>query len=416
MSRWHAHPPRRAGRGRPGGGPAGDLYVEVNRAAARVFVRDGDDLHCTIRVRWSTPALGTTVTLDTIIDGPPRSPSPRVRSPSCRSCVATACRSCAPRCAATAMRISRWSSRRRLDGKQSKLLQEFKNHRDRDQAEVVSTGSQNSGGLFSRLRDAFSAADRRRPDGCDRLLSRPPARRRPSRSARRAEGRHAATVRRIKPGERFAARGRSRRSRRRRRHRRREGPPRPRGDSPARPAAAHAAGDPGAGATEGRTLRTGSRTCHRGGDRRRRAVAVVALRRPLGGRQDPQGRHPLAQRGDRGGEAGPALVRARGRRPAPHAAGTGAGAGGRRTRWRRGSAARVGEVAVRVAAAAGRARGDAGGRPRRGTVRRRDRRPHGAGATAVLLGPTVLRTSTAAAVALGAIGVLTDRWSSAPID
>lgn len=35
----------------------------------------------------------------------------------------------------------------------------------------------------------------------------------------------------------------------------------------------------------------------------------------------------------------------------------------------------------------------------------------GAGATAVRLGPTVLRTSTAAAVALGALGVLTDRWS-----
>ncbi|MGV0785928.1 16S rRNA (uracil(1498)-N(3))-methyltransferase [Mycolicibacterium sp. XJ2] len=34
-----------------------------------------------------------------------------------------------------------------------------------------------------------------------------------------------------------------------------------------------------------------------------------------------------------------------------------------------------------------------------------------AGATAVRLGPTVLRTSTAAAVALGALGVLTDRWS-----
>lgn len=35
----------------------------------------------------------------------------------------------------------------------------------------------------------------------------------------------------------------------------------------------------------------------------------------------------------------------------------------------------------------------------------------GAGAKAVRLGPTVLRTSTAAAVALGAIGVLTDRWA-----
>jgi 16S rRNA (uracil1498-N3)-methyltransferase len=34
-----------------------------------------------------------------------------------------------------------------------------------------------------------------------------------------------------------------------------------------------------------------------------------------------------------------------------------------------------------------------------------------AGATAVRLGPTVLRTSTAAAVALGALGALTPRWS-----
>jgi len=35
-----------------------------------------------------------------------------------------------------------------------------------------------------------------------------------------------------------------------------------------------------------------------------------------------------------------------------------------------------------------------------------------AGAVAVHLGPTVLRTSTAAAVALGALGVLTTRWDS----
>ena len=37
----------------------------------------------------------------------------------------------------------------------------------------------------------------------------------------------------------------------------------------------------------------------------------------------------------------------------------------------------------------------------------------GAGAVAVRLGPNVLRTSTAAAVALGALGVLTSRWASA---
>lgn len=34
-----------------------------------------------------------------------------------------------------------------------------------------------------------------------------------------------------------------------------------------------------------------------------------------------------------------------------------------------------------------------------------------AGAAIVRLGPTVLRTSTAAAVALGALGVLTGRWA-----
>ncbi|WP_072802451.1 16S rRNA (uracil(1498)-N(3))-methyltransferase [Rhodococcoides yunnanense] len=38
------------------------------------------------------------------------------------------------------------------------------------------------------------------------------------------------------------------------------------------------------------------------------------------------------------------------------------------------------------------------------------------GATPVMLGPNVLRTSTAAAVALGAIGVLTRRWAEAPLD
>lgn len=40
----------------------------------------------------------------------------------------------------------------------------------------------------------------------------------------------------------------------------------------------------------------------------------------------------------------------------------------------------------------------------------------GIGAQPALLGPTVLRTSTAAAVALGALGVMTDRWSGTPPD
>ncbi|MGH3636891.1 MAG: molecular chaperone DnaJ, partial [Mycobacterium sp.] len=47
----------------PGGGPAGDLYVEIHEQGHDVFVRDGDDLHCTISVPMVDAALGTTVTV-----------------------------------------------------------------------------------------------------------------------------------------------------------------------------------------------------------------------------------------------------------------------------------------------------------------------------------------------------------------
>ena len=50
----------------PGGGPAGDLYVEIDVARHPVFARDGDDLLCTITVPMTAAALGTTVELPTL--------------------------------------------------------------------------------------------------------------------------------------------------------------------------------------------------------------------------------------------------------------------------------------------------------------------------------------------------------------
>ncbi|WP_432479679.1 molecular chaperone DnaJ [Nocardioides sp. GXQ0305] len=50
----------------PGGGPAGDLYVEINVAAHDTFTRQGDDLHCTITLPMTAAALGTTLTLPTL--------------------------------------------------------------------------------------------------------------------------------------------------------------------------------------------------------------------------------------------------------------------------------------------------------------------------------------------------------------
>ena len=50
----------------PGGGPAGDLYVEMHVAPHPTFTRHGNDLHCTVTVPMSAAALGTTITLPTL--------------------------------------------------------------------------------------------------------------------------------------------------------------------------------------------------------------------------------------------------------------------------------------------------------------------------------------------------------------
>ena len=47
----------------PGGGPAGDLYVEIHVAEHPVFARQGADLHCQVTVPMTAAALGTTLDL-----------------------------------------------------------------------------------------------------------------------------------------------------------------------------------------------------------------------------------------------------------------------------------------------------------------------------------------------------------------
>jgi molecular chaperone DnaJ len=50
----------------PGGGPAGDLYIEVTEAADEVFTREGSDLHCIVALPMTAAALGTDVVLTTL--------------------------------------------------------------------------------------------------------------------------------------------------------------------------------------------------------------------------------------------------------------------------------------------------------------------------------------------------------------
>ena len=59
---------RLAGEGEvgPGGGPPGDLFVEVEELPHERFTRDGADLHCNVQVPMTAAALGTVITLDTL--------------------------------------------------------------------------------------------------------------------------------------------------------------------------------------------------------------------------------------------------------------------------------------------------------------------------------------------------------------
>lgn len=140
----------------PGGGPAGDLYVEVHEQAHDVFVREGDHLHCTVSVPMVDAALGVTVTVDAILDGLSEITIPPGTQP---GSVITL--------RGLGMPHLRSNTRgdlhvhvevvvpTRLDHQDIELLRELKGRRDREVADVRSTHAA-AGGLFSRLRETFT--------------------------------------------------------------------------------------------------------------------------------------------------------------------------------------------------------------------------------------------------------------------
>jgi molecular chaperone DnaJ len=53
----------------PGGGPSGDLFLEIVQQPHPIFERQGDDLHCTVTIPMVAAALGATLKVETL-DGP----------------------------------------------------------------------------------------------------------------------------------------------------------------------------------------------------------------------------------------------------------------------------------------------------------------------------------------------------------
>jgi molecular chaperone DnaJ len=50
----------------PGGGPPGDLFLEIVQRPHAIFERQADDLHCTVTIPMTAAALGASLTVETL--------------------------------------------------------------------------------------------------------------------------------------------------------------------------------------------------------------------------------------------------------------------------------------------------------------------------------------------------------------
>jgi molecular chaperone DnaJ len=138
----------------PGGGPPGDLYVEVSVRPHPTFTRRGDDLHCTVELPMTAAALGTSLTLQSLdgdenLDVQPGTQSGQVVT--LRGRGVTHLRSSGRGDMVVHIDVQ---TPTRLDEEQERLLRELAQRRGEERPEARLSPAQS--GLFSRLRDAFS--------------------------------------------------------------------------------------------------------------------------------------------------------------------------------------------------------------------------------------------------------------------
>ncbi|MCK2241057.1 MULTISPECIES: molecular chaperone DnaJ [unclassified Crossiella] len=144
----------------PGGGPAGDLYVEVEELPHDTFTRDGTELHCTIRVPMTAAALGATIPMQTL-DGVQELPLDPGTQPETELVL--------PGKGMPRLRSSGRVDGRgdlhvhvevvvptKLDEEQTALLRQLAELRGEEASELATNANgRNGGGLFSRLRHSF---------------------------------------------------------------------------------------------------------------------------------------------------------------------------------------------------------------------------------------------------------------------
>jgi len=147
----------------PGGGPPGDLYVEVKVKPHPSLTRDGDDLHATVQVPMTAAALGTTLSVETLDSTETVTVKPGTQPGS----VVTLKARGVPKLRGTGRgdMFVHLDVRTpaRLDGAQRELLEQLARLRDEDAPAMAAAASQSDGpdgepeekrGLFGRRKKA----------------------------------------------------------------------------------------------------------------------------------------------------------------------------------------------------------------------------------------------------------------------
>ena len=150
----------------PGGGPPGDLYVEIRVAEHPTFDRHGSDLHCTISVPMTAAALGTVLVIPTLESDVEKGARSGIETsfeleikPGTQSGTQEVLRG---RGVPGLRGVGRGDlivsvlveTPSRLDARQTELLRELAELRDEETPEGTIRGGNKS--VFSRIRDAFN--------------------------------------------------------------------------------------------------------------------------------------------------------------------------------------------------------------------------------------------------------------------
>ena len=140
----------------PNGGTPGDLFIEVVVSPHPVFERQGDELHCTVTLPMTSAALGTTVPLETL-DGEEVIDVRAGTQPGevlvLRGKGAARLRSGTRGDLHVHLNVSIPT---RLDDQQAELLRSLARLRAEEAPRIGGDSAEQGGGIFSRLKDAFT--------------------------------------------------------------------------------------------------------------------------------------------------------------------------------------------------------------------------------------------------------------------